>query len=120
MPQSHQLKTVKRCKDSATAEVKMLLGVAMDFYVIAFSRGVAPVTTLDIDYYSGAFQTAPRLLTPRPRAKASRRAIGKTGFYIDRVLPAKFKERDNRLHRLRDPCERNKTKKRRRRKETSS
>ena len=70
----------------------MLLGVAMDFNVIAFSRGVAPVTTPGLYYNPGALQTAPRLLTPRPRAKASRRAIGKTGFYIDRVLPAKLKK----------------------------
>ena len=52
----------------------MLLGVAMDLNVIAFSRGVAPVTTPGLYYNPGAFQTAPRLLTPRPRAKASRRA----------------------------------------------
>ena len=57
----------------------MLLGAAMNFNVIAFTRGVAPVTTLDPDYNPGAIHTAPRPLTPRPRAKASRRAMGKEG-----------------------------------------
>ena len=71
----------------------MLLGVAMDLNVIAFSRGVAPVTTPGLSYNPGAFQTAPRLLTPRPRAKASRRAIGTPGFYINRVVPAILKQR---------------------------
>ena len=83
----------------------MLLGVAMDFYVIAFTRGGTLAVPALLSTTTWGSLTPPRSLTPRPRAKASRRVIGKTGFYIDRVLPAKFEERDNRLHRLRDPCE---------------
>ena len=52
----------------------MLLGAAVNYYVIAFYCGVAPVTTLGPCYNPGATYTAPRPLKPRPRAKASRRA----------------------------------------------
>ena len=56
----------------------MLLGAAMNFNVIAFSRGVAPVTTLDPDYNPGAIHTAPRPLTPRqgPSIEKGKRKSG--------------------------------------------
>ena len=38
-------------------------------------------------YYLGELNAAAASYAA-PRAKASRRAIGKTGFYLDRVLPA--------------------------------
>ena len=57
----------------------MLLGVAMDFYVIAFTRGGTPAVPALLSTTTWGSLTPPRSLTPRPRAKASRRAMGKEG-----------------------------------------
>ena len=55
---------VQRCKDSATTKVKMFPEPALHYHANAFSRGVAPVTTLGSCYNHGATYTAPRLLEP--------------------------------------------------------
>ena len=63
---------------------------ALHYHANAFSRGVAPVTTLSPYYNHGATYTAPRLLEPCSGTRTSRRARKKEGtiVYFDWDLPA--------------------------------
>ena len=44
-PATRENTKVKRCRVGANAGVEMLLGAVVNYKVIAFTRGVAPVTT---------------------------------------------------------------------------
>ena len=96
---------MKRCKVSANAGVEMLLGAVVNYKVIAFTRGGPPADTALLSTFTSGGHTAAAVPKAAPGAKASRRARrkvqsstsigtslrikGRTGFYFNRVLPAK-------------------------------
>ena len=93
----------QRCKDGATGKVGMFPEPALHYHGIAFSRGVAPVSTLVPCYNHGATYTAPRLLEPCSGTRTSRRAKRKNRVLLQPGSPRELKY--NRLHRLQAPSE---------------